>query len=619
ARDGVHLKNAFVTTALCSPSRASILTGKYAHRHKIVDNNTPIPRGTAFFPQLLQKAGYATGFFGKWHMGNASDDPQPGFSRWVSFLGQGSYLPEKNGLNVDGKKVPQKGYITDELTDYALDWINARKKGEPYFVYLSHKAVHAEFIPAQRHRDAYKNEKFVPPPSMAAGGDMARGRPRWVRDQRNSWHGVDFPYHSDLGIDEYYKRYAETLLGVDDSVGRVLEALRQRGELDSTLLIYMGDNGFAFGEHGLIDKRTAYEESMRVPMLARCPELFGGGRVVNQVVANLDIMPTVLAAAGVPALAGLDGADFLPLAQGRPVPWHDSLGRVLEALRRRGELDSTLLIYMGDNGFAFGEHGLIDKRTAYEESMRVPMLARCPELFAGGRVVDQVVANIDIMPTVLAAAGVPAPAGLDGADFLPLAQGRPIPWRDSLLYEYYWERNFPQTPTLHALRTDQYKYIRCHGIWDIDELYDIREDPNETNNLISSPKQADVVKRMNQRLFEILANTDGLSMPLYPDSGGQQNLRRRGRPRRPSSRRNWSEIRNASSEPGDDHETWFCDFTFFQPVGPGPESLRPHHGPGRGFGRGDGSGHRHPRGQRRDQRRDPDRQQRGGQLRDPEP
>jgi N-acetylglucosamine-6-sulfatase len=422
ARDGVHLKNAFVTTALCSPSRASILTGKYAHRHKIVDNNTPIPRGAAFFPQLLQKAGYATGFFGKWHMGNSSDDPQPGFSRWVSFLGQGSYLPEKNGLNVDGRKVPQKGYITDELTDYALDWLNARKRGEPYFLYLSHKAVHSEFVPAQRHKDAYKNEKFVPPPSMAADGDMARGRPRWVRDQRNSWHGVDFPYHSGLGIDEYYKRYAETLLGVDDSVGRVLEALR-----------------------------------------------------------------------------------------------------------RRGELDSTLLIYMGDNGFAFGEHGLIDKRTAYEESMRVPMLARCPELFPGGRVVEQVVANLDIMPTVLAAAGVPAPAGLDGADFLPLAQGRTVPWRDSLLYEYYWERNFPQTPTLHALRTDQYKYIRCHGIWDIDELYDIREDPTETNNLISSPRQANVVKRMNQRLFEILANTDGLSMPLYPDSGGQQNLRRRGK------------------------------------------------------------------------------------------
>jgi len=136
ARDGAHLKNAFVTTSLCSPSRATILTGVYAHKHKIVDNNTAIPKGTTFFPQYLQKAGYKTGFFGKWHMGGESDAPQPGFDRWVSFRGQGTYLPSKNGLNVDGKNVPQKGYITDELTDYALDWLKGLKKGQPYFMYL---------------------------------------------------------------------------------------------------------------------------------------------------------------------------------------------------------------------------------------------------------------------------------------------------------------------------------------------------------------------------------------------------------------------------------------------------------------------------------------------------
>ena len=109
AREGIHLKNAFVTTALCSPSRASILTGKYAHRHKVVDNNTPIPAGTTFFPEYLKEAGYATAFIGKWHMGAESDAPRAGFDRWVSFLGQGTYLPSKNGLNVDGKKVPQQG------------------------------------------------------------------------------------------------------------------------------------------------------------------------------------------------------------------------------------------------------------------------------------------------------------------------------------------------------------------------------------------------------------------------------------------------------------------------------------------------------------------------------
>jgi len=124
ARDGVHCANAFVTTALCSPSRASILTGKYAHQHKIVDNNTAIPPGTTFFPQLLPKAGYATSFFGKWHMGNGGDEPQPGFDRWVSF--RGTYLPGANGLNVNGKHVPQRGFSTDELTDYALDWPTQR-------------------------------------------------------------------------------------------------------------------------------------------------------------------------------------------------------------------------------------------------------------------------------------------------------------------------------------------------------------------------------------------------------------------------------------------------------------------------------------------------------------
>ena len=416
AREGAHLRNAFVTTALCSPSRASILTGKYAHQHKIVDNNTAIPPGTQFFPQLLQKAGYQTAFFGKWHMGNGGDQPQPGFHKWVSFRGQGSYLPEKNGLNIDGKHVTQKGYITDELTDYALDWLQQRPKDQPWFMYLSHKAVHAPFIPADRHKGKYKDAVFTPPPTMEATGEMARHRPMWVQNQRDSWHGIDFAYYQGLPIADYYKTYAETLLAVDES-----------------------------------------------------------------------------------------------------------LGRVLAELKKRGELDSTLIVYMGDNGFAFGEHGLIDKRTAYEESMRVPMLARCPELFKGGRVVKEVVANIDIMPTFLAAAGVASPEGISGKNFLPLLEGKTIPWRDGLLYEYYWERNFPMTPTMHALRGDRYKYIHYYGIWDTDELYDLQEDPLEANNLISS--RPEIVKKMNTQLFDLMQDTGAMSIPLFRDSGAQSNLR----------------------------------------------------------------------------------------------
>ncbi len=419
ASEGVHFKNAFVTTSLCSPSRASILTGVYAHRHKIIDNSTAIPAGTRFFPELLQKAGYDTGFFGKWHMGNESDSPQPGFSKWVSFRGQGSYFPERNGLNVDGKRVAQKGHITTELTDYATTWLRDRPKDKPYFMYLSHKAVHAPFAPLPRDKGVLDGSRFVRPATMARDAEGVETWPRWVRDQRNSFHGADFPYHSRLDLATYYQQYAETLLGVDRSLGQLRETLAARGELDSTLVIYMGDNGFAFGEHGLIDKRTAFEESMRVPMLARCPELFRAGSIVTKMTANLDIMPTVLDVAGVAAPAGLDGRSMLRLAQS------------------------------GDD----------------------------PQ------------------------------------------------WRRELLYEYFWESDFPQTPTQHALREDRYKYVLAHGVWDTNQLYDLEMDPHEAHNLISQPEHAGRVKRMNSRLFELLKETGGLSLPLYPDSGSSSNLR----------------------------------------------------------------------------------------------
>jgi N-acetylglucosamine-6-sulfatase len=423
ARNGVHFRNAFVTTALCSPSRASILTGQYAHRHRVVDNNNPVPPGTTFFAEHLQRAGYDTAFIGKWHMGGDADDPQPGFGHWVSFRGQGTYLPDKNGLNVNGRRVPQKGYITDELTDYALDWLRQRESGRPFLLMLSHKAVHSEFIPADRHRGRYAGKPLPVPPTMKPPLPEWH-KPIWTQNQRNSWHGIDFPYHSDLDVAEYYRRYAETLLAVDDSLGRVLGWLRERGLVDSTIVLYLGDNGFMFGEQGLIDKRAAYEASMRIPFLLQCPELFRGGTVLTQMVAN-----------------------------------------------------------------------------------------------------------IDIAPTLLDAAGIAPPSPMDGRSLLALARNPQAAWRDTLLYEYYWERNFPQTPTQHALRTDRYKYIRYHGVWDSDELYDLTQDPHEIRNLARTPGHEQTVRDLNRQLFEVLAATGGLYIPLNPDRGGVFSARRAGGPR----------------------------------------------------------------------------------------
>lgn len=410
AKEGAYLPNAFVTTSLCSPSRGSILTGLYAHKHRVVDNQNPVPLDLIFYPQYLQKSGYQTALVGKWHMGGEHDEPQRGFDYWVSFKGQGSYLPEKNGLNVNGKHVEQKGYITEELTNYAIDFLDHRDTKKPFMLYLSHKGVHADFIPAAQDKGRSGDAKFDPPSSMMIG--KHQGAPMWLQNQRNSWHGIEYPYHSNLDIGEYYKRYAETLYGVDRSVGKVMDYLKANNLLESTLIIYMGDNGFQFGEHGIIDKRTAYEASMRVPMLAYCPEIIKPGTIVKQVVAN-----------------------------------------------------------------------------------------------------------IDIAPTLLEVAGLQAPAYMDGKSFLPLLEGKNINWRDNLLYEYYWEKNYPQTPTIFALRGDRYKYIEYNGVWDTDELYDMKNDSLEVHNLIKEPQYQTMIKDLSAKLFQKLHDTQGAYIPLNPSSG----------------------------------------------------------------------------------------------------
>jgi len=421
AKNGVYLKNAFVTTSLCSPSRASFLTGLYTFRHRVIDNNHPIPPGTIYFPQYLQRAGYATAFIGKWHMGGASDDPQPGFDFWVSFRGQGNYFPPDPDytLNVNGRRVKQKGYITDELTDYAIDWLAQQKPGErPFFLYLSHKAVHSTFKPANRHKGRYAKLKFHPPETQVQPPTAAANAPRWLRDHRNSRHGVDYPYYTENDIGAYYKKSCETLCAVDESLGRILAQLRKMG-------IY----------------------------------------------------------------------------------------------------DDTLVIYTSDNGFQFGEHGLIDKRTAYEASMRIPMLMQCPNLLKAGTVVDRMVANIDIAPTVMEAMGLAKPPHMDGDSFLGLAEGKQIPWRDHLLYVYYWEKNYPQSPTVFALRGDRYKYITYYGLWDADELYDLQTDPNETANLLYDENHHSTAKEMEKQLYSMMSDLNGMRIPLNAPIGTSFNKR----------------------------------------------------------------------------------------------
>lgn len=333
AAGGVYFPNAVVTTALCSPSRATILTGQSTANHRIVDNNNSSEEGLVFFPKYLQDAGYQTAFLGKWHMGNASDAPRPGFDKWVSFKGQGTYFPtdaltpaqitagETQKLNVDGVVVKRKGYITDELTDYAMDWLeNGRDKSKPFFLYLSHKAVHSDPLPPDRYRTQYADLKIELPASSADTEENYRGKPMWVRNQRNSWHGVDFPYHSNQDLRDYIRQYYRTLSPVDDSVGRIMAYLRKADLEKNTLIVFYSDNGFLFGDHGLIDKRNAYEPSIRVPMVMYAPGLLPAGAKNPTRVRSLDLAPTFLDIAHAQRPAQFEGKSFLEVATGKTPP-----------------------------------------------------------------------------------------------------------------------------------------------------------------------------------------------------------------------------------------------------------------------------------------------------------
>lgn len=422
ARGGMRFTNAFVTTSLCSPARASFLTGKYMHNHKVVDNASSMDKGTKTFPQLLRQAAYRTAFIGKWHMGGSSDAARPGFDHWVSFRGQGTYAPDRQTLNVNGTKVPRTKYMTDELTDYATQWLTQQSRDKPFMLYLSHKGVHGLYDPAARHRDKYKDAPYAPPATMAKTAENVAGKPMWVQDQRNSWHGVEFAYHgrSMQSVAEMYRHYCEMILSIDDSVGRVLQTLQAKGLQKNTLILFTSDGGHLWGEHGLIDKRCAYEESIRIPLLAYWPSRIKPGTLCDALVANIDVAPTLLELAGVDSRETLDGNSLVPLLKN------------------------------------------------------------------------------------------------------PDARGS---WRKGLVYEYYWEPSFPQTPTTFGLRNQQYKLIQYHGLWDTDELYNIEQDPKETHNLIRVPEHARRISEMRQELHQQLKQTGGLAIPLGFKRNHGSNLR----------------------------------------------------------------------------------------------
>lgn len=310
ADQGVRFDRAYVTTALCSPSRATLLTGQYASRHGVQNNLSAWIPGTPSFFDALAAAGYRCAYIGKWHMPGGLPD-LPGVERFVTFTieeGQGVY--RDCPLIVDGVETPRPGtYVSTDLTDYALQWLAESDDGRPFCLVVAHKAVHHEFEPPDDLLGTYDDVAIELPDEAFTYQTLL---------DRNVWEGTAGRLQTS------YRRYCETLLGMDREIGRLLEAIDPVA--DNTVVVYTSDNGYSWGEHVLTGKRWAYDDNIKVPFIVRWPDgVAAPGSVIDEPVLNADIAPTLLDIAGVPIPAAMQGRSIAPLLRGEPVEWRDEV------------------------------------------------------------------------------------------------------------------------------------------------------------------------------------------------------------------------------------------------------------------------------------------------------
>ncbi len=404
ASEGVLFDRAFHTTPICSPNRASILTGQYASRHGIIDN---VARDAAShrlpnYHLALQNLGYETAHIGKWHMGN-DGKPRPGYDYWVAYDGHGRLNDPK--LNENGTYVQHHGYVTDIMNRMAVEFVT-KKHAQPWSLFFAHKAVHPDaeqaadgtfrmdgYKPAERHKDLYRGCVFPRKPNMLAPSEVVKSKPAW----REAF-----------------------ALKESDAARTMLDAIHA-GEQE--------------------------EVRLRAAMMAAVDE---------------------------------------------------GVGMLFDALASSGQLDDTLIVFLGDNGYFFGEHALgPERRFAYEEGIRCPLVARYPKAIEKGTRIDRLVICQDLAPTLIELAGGTPAAHIQGRSLVPLLRGRPNGWRSSFLVEYWAENAYPWLVgmTYKAVRTDRCKYIHWvnRGESDeLDELYDLERDPYELANVVAQPDYAEV-------------------------------------------------------------------------------------------------------------------------------
>jgi len=402
AKEGMRFNNCFCTNSICAPSRAVILTGKYSHINGKIDNTreNPFDESQQTFPKLLQNAGYETAVIGKWHL---RTEPT-GFNYWNVLPGQGKY--HSPTFIEMGRKKKYEGYVTDLITDFCIDWLKKWKNDKPFCLMYHHKAPHRNWQPDEKHARLYENIDIPVPHTFDDDYDTR----------------TDAAKEQDMTIEQTLHVPGDT-------------KIKPPPELKGRAL-----------------KHWKYQRYIK------------------------DYLRTV---------ASVD----------------HNLGRFLDFLDESGLAENTVVFYTSDQGFFLGDHGWFDKRFMYEESLRMPLLVRCPKKIKPGSVNNDIVLNLDFAPTFLDLAGVSIPRDIQGRSILPLLTGKTPPdWRTSMYYHYYEYPGAHAVKRHYGIRTKRYKLI--HFYYDIDawELYDLEKDPKELNNVYDHLGYAEVVKKLKTEL-----------------------------------------------------------------------------------------------------------------------
>jgi arylsulfatase A-like enzyme len=341
AAEGASFANAFHTTPLCSPNRASILTGQYASRHGIIDNvgRDAMSHRLANYHLALKSLGYETAHIGKWHMGNDAS-PRPGYDHWVSFRGQGTITDPVFYENGREQKVP--GYVTDLLNERAAAFVGSKRR-HPFALFLAHKAVHPDvqqkqdgtidvstmqgYVLPERHKDLYQGCEYPARPNVLPLEEVLKQKPAWreLFELRKDPASAAFLAGLHTGTQEEIRQRAAMMASVDEGVGSILESLEKAGKLDKTFILFLGDNGFFFGEHGLgAERRFPYEEGIRTAFFARYPKLLSPGTRIERMVLAIDIAPTLVHLGGGKPGSQIQGRSLVPLMKGAARKWRES-------------------------------------------------------------------------------------------------------------------------------------------------------------------------------------------------------------------------------------------------------------------------------------------------------